>query len=386
MKGDMSGRASVFALGALRSATELAAATPGPDWRLRWRELGNKLEAFEIFRRAEQQARGGGRGLPLAALVERARPLAGGRTIWLLEGLAYGRAESRAALAGGPQGRLAPGAAGAAGTPAGRGAPVASDAFFAAGLPAGSLIALHCGAGLSLARRRLAASARLPAAELRRGLADHLAACRMLALPGHAPALLEALGFMARLRLAWRAHEVAGELARRDEEAHACFWHGWGRALYFLPSHALPWTGSFGRLQQAVRTAPAGECRDNVLAGLALALTLVNLRHPEVLAELLRRGGGELGAEPAFAHGVGSAVLVWHDCVPDDPWLARWRGYRPAPAGGELAWLWERQVSEPAEAALAGEDDRAPLAEDLGDLFRYRARSALPAAGTRDQR
>ncbi|HYL05865.1 MAG TPA: hypothetical protein VE075_07485 [Thermoanaerobaculia bacterium] len=359
MRGFVGSRASLLALGALRSATELAATSPGPDWRLRWRELGNKLEAFESFRRAEQQARGAGRGLSLAALVEHACPLAGGRTVWMLEGLAYGYAECQWAL-GAPREPLG----------------------WLAGLPAGSLIALHCGAGLSLARHRLAGSARLPPAVLRRGMADHLAACRELAWPGHAPALLEAMGFIARLRFARRAREVADALARLDEEAHACFWHGWGRALYFLPSHALPSTGGSGKLLLAVRGAPAGECRDNALAGLALALTLVNLRHPQVLAELLHRRGGELGVEdPAFAHGVGSAILVWHDCVPDDPWLARWRGYRPVLAGSELAWLWERQVSGPAETALAGEGGRVPIGEGLGDLFRYRARSPGEKSG-----
>jgi hypothetical protein len=363
--------APVFALTALRrSAATLAAASPRPRGRLRWRELGNKLEAFEIFRRAEMQARAAdraGRAVPLSALVERAGDLVPYRRVWTLEGLGYGHAEGRASRAA-----YAADAAHAARHPEPRSRLRAG----ASGLPAASLIALHCGIGLSLARRLLAASARAPAAELRRGLATYVADCRELALPGHAAALLEALGFIARLRLARRAGEVARELARLDDEAHACFWHGLGRALYFLPRHALPWPGTARRLFAALmREAPAGEGRENALAGLAWAVTLVNLRHPQVLEDLLASQAPWVAAAPGFAHGIASAVFVWHDCAPEDPYLAEWRRHRPDPAGGELARRWERQVSGPAEHALA-RAARGPECSrhlrDLGELFRVR--------------
>jgi hypothetical protein len=363
----VSARAPVFALTALRrSAATLAAASPRPRGRLHWRELGNKLEAFEIFRHAEVQARAAGPALPLAALVERATDLVPYRRLWTLEGLGYGHAEGRAAHAARspePRGWLAAGAA---------------------GLPAASLIALHCGIGLSLARRLLAASARAPAAELRRKLAAYVADCRELAWPGHAAPLLEALGFIARLRLARRAGEVASALAQLDEEAHACFWHGLGRALYFLPRHALPGPGTARRLFAALTLeAPAGEGRENALAGLAWAVTLVNLRHPQVLEELLASQAPWVAAAPGFAHGIGAAVFVWHDCTPQDPYLASWRRHRPEPAGGELARRWERQVSGPAEHALARArgPHRSRRAVDLGDLFRVRPETIADAAG-----
>ena len=370
MTGAVGAAAPVLALTALRrSAATLAAASPRPRGRLRWRELGNKLEAFEIFRHAELQARVAGRALPLAALVEHAADLVPYRRVWTLEGLGYGHAEDRAAHASSsaePRGWLAAGAT---------------------CLPAASLITLHCGIGLSLARRLLAASARAPAAELRRGLAAYVADCRELALPGHAAPLLEALGFIARLRLARRAGEVASELSRLDEEAHACFWHGLGRALYFLPRHAPPWPGTPRRMFAAVtREAPAGERRENALAGLAWAVTLVNLRHPQVLEEFLSSQAPGVAAAPGFAHGIGSAVFVWHDCTPHDPYLASWRRHRPEPAGGGRALQWERQVSRPAEQALARGADRSRRALDLGDLFCVRseaiaegARGASPA-------
>jgi hypothetical protein len=337
---------------------------------LRWRELGNKLEAFEIFRRAEMQARAAGRAVPLAALIEGAADLVPYRRLWTLEGLGYGHAEGRAARA-----------ARATGSPEPRGWLSAG----AAGLPAASLIALHCGIGLSLARRLLAASARAPAAELRRELAAYVAGCRELALPGHATPLLEALGFIARLRLARRVGEVASELARLDEEAHACFWHGLGRAFYFLPRHAPPWPGTPRRLLAAVtREAPAGEGRENALAGLAWAVTLVNLRHPQVLEDLLASQAPWVAAAPGFAHGIASAVFVWHDCAPEDPYLAEWRRHRPDP-GRELARRWERQVSGPAEDALARVrgPDRSRRAVDLGDLFRVRPETIADAAGAK---
>jgi len=367
------GRGSLAALAALRrSVTALASASPRPEARLLWRELGNRLEAFEIFRRAARAAQAAGAGagaVPaapadtrqphLAELVGRALSLERHRTVWTLEGLGYGHAERRAAGGAAPRDWLA------------------ADA---AGLPASSLIAVHCGIGLSLARRRLAGSAGLPAAELRRELAGHLAACRELA-PGHAPLLLEALGFIARLRFARRAGEVARELARLDAEAHACFWHGMGRALYFAPDRAAPWSSAPWRLIGALaREAPPGEPLDNALAGLAWGVTMVNLRHPRVLEEVLRRHAVPAAAAPAFAHGVSSAVLVWHDCSPDDPYLAAWRRHQPQPLGGEFASLWRRWVSGPAESALARGLRRARCEAGPGELFRLLSSAAAPAA------
>ncbi len=352
---------SVSALTALRrSAAFLAARSPGPRGRRHWRELGNKLAAFEVFRRAEARARAAGREVPLAVLVERTFGLPLSTRLWALEGLGYGHAEGRAAAG-----------AEALGWPA-------ADS---SSLPAASLIALHCGMGLSLARRRLAASAGAPAAELRRALAAYVTDCRRLAWPGHAAALLEALGFIARLRFARRAGEVARELARLDEEAHACFWHGRGRALYFLPRHAPPWPGApRWLLATMAREAPPGECRENVLAGLAWAVTLINLRHPQVLEEFLTGQALGAAAAPGLAHGIGSSILVWHDCAPDEPCLASWRRYRPPPEGGGAIGLWEREVSGPAEAAIARDADRPGRTPDVGDLFRVRSQPVAAAS------
>jgi hypothetical protein len=352
----LTGGTGLLILGALRrTAGSLAGASPpAHDRRLAWRELANKLEAFEAFRRAELEARLRAADPPLASLVERALSLGPFRTVWTIEGHGYGHAERRAARGAAPRDWLA------------------ADT---AGLPPASLIALHCGIGLSLARRRLAASAAAPAAELRRAVAAHLADCRELAPPGQAQPLLEALGFIARLRLPRRVAEMAGELARLDDEAHACFWHGLGRALYFVPGHAVPWASAPWRAVAALaREAPPGAARDNALAGLAWAVTLVNLRHPQVLEQLLRHHAAQVAGEPCFAHGVTSGLLVWQDCAPDDPCLESWRRHQPPPAGGELALLWGSQVSGPAEAVLA----RAPHREGpgsgkgLSELFRYR--------------
>ncbi|HLX09813.1 MAG TPA: hypothetical protein VKY89_18300 [Thermoanaerobaculia bacterium] len=343
MRDRAGSRASIVAVSALRrSVGALAAVVPRPGGRLRWRELGNRLEAFEIFRRAAlavRRAPAAGGEQPLAALVEHARLPGTCQTLWTIEGLGYGHAELRADR----------GAELRADHRAGPGEWLAA----AAGLPASSLIALHCGVGLSLARRRLAATAGVADAALRRELAAYLTACREIA-PTYAAALIEALGFIARLQHPRRAGELAGELARLDRDAHACFWHGIGRGLYFVPGRTASWTSTPWRAIAALtREVPQGEARDHALAGLAWAATMVNLRHPQVMAEILRRNAADLAAAPGFAHGVGSALLVCHDCAPDDPCLAAWRGQPAQPAGGELAGLWRRHVSGPAEAVLA---------------------------------
>src|SRR5258708_39310604 len=107
---------------------------PGQRRRLAWRELGNKLEAYETFRRAAHLAEtsaapptaraaraapaqlppAAGHGLPLAALVEPALSLGLGRMLWTLEGLGYGYAERRAGAEAEPRDWLAADIAGLA--------------------------------------------------------------------------------------------------------------------------------------------------------------------------------------------------------------------------------------------------------------------------------
>ncbi len=85
---------------------------------------------------------------------------------------------------------------------------------------------------------------------------------------------------------------VSDALGALDGHAQQLFWHGAGRSLYFVPTNFATFGAAHGRaLQAAMNEAPGPEERRNAVAGLVWAVTLVNIRHPAILKNLL--GSGE---------------------------------------------------------------------------------------------
>ena len=339
---------------AARAWAGLAAAVPARGWRVAWRELDDKLEAFELFQEAPRLLGLDPEGAGIAVAAERARRLGSWQAPWAVEGFAYHRAA--AALARGEE----PDLRGAGG----------------ADLPATSLVVLHTGSGLALAERALGQEAR--ESGLAAALARFVERCRALARPGFAGAMLEAVGLVARTLHPDRVRAIGRTLAEVTElepQLAELFWHGAGRALCFLPTNAAPCASAPWRaVGMAWREPPDDAGRDNALAGLAWALTLVNLRHPEVLEAVLRHHAATLAAGRrealAFADGVGAAVVVWRDLAPGDRTLPAFLAHRPAP---EVAPLWQRLVAEPGRTAV---DEQPALAREgrLGEVFRCRFR------------
>lgn len=377
------------------TAAALALAAPNLRERLGWQELANKLEAYSLFRHAAGALGPGSRRLPLAAQVARAQALGPYSALWVIEGLGFRHAEMGWRSGAEPRELL--------------GGDGAAD------VPAGTLVALHCGVALSLASRLLgrvarsvawaasaASAASAAAGELRRALAEFITASQEISRPGYAGAVLEGLGFAARLLRPRWVPAIARELPGLAAEVDACFWHGVGRALYFLPANlsprrSAPWRAAAMALSEPVQAAgppgspgpqatenraadaAIGRACNNALAGLAWPLVLINLRHPQVLSSFLCRHA-PLAEDAAFVSGVGSALRVWCDCMPGDPYVAALRGYRPQPPEAGLAQLWQHSIA--AECAAAMEEDYPRLREQgrLGELFLFRP-AAAPECG-----
>lgn len=321
-----------------QSAVTVQAALPG-EAGADWRELANKLEAFGLFQQAPLWVGiAPGADLPLEEQLRRASALGGYRSVWAAEGLGYANAESVWG-AGRAPGRLL-------GTSGLRGA----------------FLPLHTGAALSFAGRLLATEE----ARTQEGVARWLTLWEGSTRAGYAGLAAEALGLVARNLYLHLVGRLAGILAALDPVLAEYFWHGVGRGLYFAPTHALPNSGSHRRaFEKAWREPPDEAGGRNATAGLAWALTLVNLRHPEILAGVLRRPG-DVGSAEAFANGVASAVVVWHEIVGRDAQLEAFLAYRDPVPGG----LWGDLVAGPGEEALQFFASRRQ-GPGLAELFRF---------------
>ncbi len=312
---------------------------PGEDGGAARRELCNKVEVYLLVTgSAERLGIPAAPPFPLAALVDRAFALGDFPALWALEGLGleYVDGVSR------------------------DGAPPPHAAF--AGLPERSLLMLHAGMGMAFGQRILGA---LPggaaAAEVRRAAREVVSLCRASSRPGYAGAALEAAGLVARTLHPRLVQPLGAALLEVDGDAASYFWHGVGRALYFLPVNFLPCGSTLWRaFELAAAEAPHELARQNAFAGLAWAVALVNQRHPEVVADLLRDHGAELealggagtagaGVSP-FADGVAASAVLRQATTPDAPFLTAFCGYRPAAPA--TAARWDDLVRRPCREAL----------------------------------
>jgi hypothetical protein len=334
--------------------------TPGRENRLAWQEFQNKLQAFNLFEHVDVTLHlSPGPEVPLAILVEKADALGPYRAVWALEGLGRYYAEAYWEHQGTPQRLLTNDQAGA--------------------LPAASLMPLHTGMGLSLADRLLAAlTPHSPAAEIDTVLRRFIALCQHNSREGYTGAVLEALGLVTRLRYPRMVGSIDRRLSAIAPDIVDYFWHGVGRGLYFLPLNVIPCSSSsWHAVEMAREEAPHTSGRLNALGGLAWALTLVNIRHPEILEAFLNRYGDVLAADEAFSTGVSASLMIWYDIARDDPYLRAFLQHQPDPYDPRLVQLWNGQMREPSQSALQRYYDVLKARHGLGEVFRHQALSAL---------
>jgi hypothetical protein len=255
-------------------------------------------------------------------------------------------------------------------------------------LPAESLTMLHAGMGMSFAQHWLQTVNHLSfSTDIRHALERILALCRENSRPGYEGAALESLGLIARngqfygeTRPDEMVHLVSRELAHLDSEALEYFWHGVGRAHYFLPIHFIPGYGSIWHAVGMIRRAVPNRCAWlNAMAGLAWGVTMVNIRHPQIVANLLRSHGAHLSVDDGFANGVASSIMTRYDTTPDAPFITPYGLYQPEPADAQLVQYWENQVQQPCAVALREYYPVLKHHHRLGEIFRYRSLPALVA-------
>lgn len=345
----------------LRLTREAASALSGllpAEARTEWRELENKLHAFEWFSFAGPRlGLAGSAAPPLAEQARRATALADPFTgIWAMEGLGYAHARTARTAAGRPL------------PPSGL-----LSAARLAGVPAAAVAPAHTGSALAVAERLLAELERGASGDDRVPVWRWLEQCRDDLRPGYAELAAEALGLVARQLQPCRLRRLDELLAAADAPLADYLWHGVGRGLYFAPTHLLPWSGGWDRaFAKACSEPPPPRWRaagqGNAVAGLAWALTLVNLRSPAVVEAALAGCGGSPDIDRAIAHGAAGALLVWRHWAGEDAWLARFLDHRPAAADRDREW--RRRMVDPCRAALASFAGDLRRRDHLAALFR----------------
>jgi len=330
---------SVFRMGIqalYQSAGLVKTLNSAPESRVAWQELQNKLESFSLFEQVDSElnisksAPG-----PVSDLIARAQQHQSYRSVWLMEGL--GHYYSDFCLRHGE-------------------IPSLSNQE----LPVASLVPLHAGMGLSVAESLLPCIDQNPAS-----VQTFLQICTNGSSLGYFGVSCEALGLATRNLYPHLLLPIDQALSAISEDIVAYFWHGAGRAIYFSPSNFLPWQAApWQGLQSCFTEPPHVVGRDNALSGFCWALTLVNIRHPEVMEAFLKHHADELAQSDAAAEGIRSALVVWMNATSCLQRLDSLRYHQPAPV---MAATWQKCVRESCEKAV---EHLQKTQSAMGELFR----------------
>ncbi len=331
-----------------------------------WQEFQNKLIAFWLFEYVDVALNlDPDAPLSLTQLAARASELGPYFSVWAKEGVGHYVADRHLARENFPHGLL--------------------SQLDTSEIP-GASIPLHAGMSLALAESLLDIADRARRMDWQL-LSKFIELCLRNCSPGNEGIGFEALGLAARSLHPHLIPVIDATLARRRPELLGYFWHGVGRAIYFSPIQSLAfWPAPWRGLDMCVQEPPHSLGRCNAVAGFVWALTLVNIRQPEILAAFLNWRGKELPEREAFMNGLCSALLVWRDVQPGEQHLPEFLAYQPDSSARSLCRLWKTYVQEPSARIL--QEGASPFQrKDMGRLFCYRPFADLvPSATNKPER
>jgi hypothetical protein len=323
------------------------------------REFANKLYIIELVTQVNHTLgidKATGEALP--ALVDRAATMETFPRLWAAEGLGDYWADRAWERTGGidPAGLL-------------------TD-LSAASLPPWSLTMLHAGIGMSFARKVLVGlQPSSPAEAVRGAILRFINLSRNSSRPGYTGAALESLGLATRTLYPNLVSVLDREIPAVDPNLQGYFWHGAGRAMYFDPMNMLPSVNAPWRVIRRLATeAPHPLAYSNALAGIAWAITVVNMRQPIVMEAFLRHHADLARADDAFINGVTSSVMMRYDTTRDDSRIAPFIQHLPSEAA--IATSWRSLITAPCEQALRVTYAGLSQSGALEELFHYRPQAA----------
>ena len=146
------------------------------------------------------------------------------------------------------------------------------------------LLMVHAGMAMAFARHELDKLGKTPAPAAVRDATQRIVnVYDANAVPGYAGIGYEAWGMASRFFYGYPLFLNVVDALQTIDAAHVPhFWHGAGRATYFsefMPRWKEPWP-AFKVVRQQARDLMS---RQNLIAGVAAAFVLVNMRTPEIM-------------------------------------------------------------------------------------------------------
>lgn len=274
--------------------------TPQKDWLIDWQELKNKVDIYDLVRNVEDRLNVAD-GAPIAELVERAYALGDFHALWAVEGLGNYYAVQAMKLTDSPTGLL--------------------SAPNELGIPDKSLTMMNAGLGLAFAEHLLKEFTSLNGlSDINEVVSHFVTLCENNTTQGYTGCALESLGLVSKTFFPSTVDRLDQAIqSTTDEALLGYFWHGVGRGNYFAPRNFLP----CGRvsLNQLTRQSTHTTGQQNLIAGLTWAITLVNMRTPDVMQRYERQvsPGHRREFRPAFSNGAASSVAMRLDVTPSTP-------------------------------------------------------------------
>jgi hypothetical protein len=323
--------------------------------RLAWQELKNNYEVFNLVKNVSSLLNipSEDKDFNLGQLVAEAYELGAYPDLWAVEGLGHDYAMIFFPLWG-------------------KGQPVRGILTDerASVLPAKSLTMMHAGLGLAFAQQLMnRITPYSPAADIRSVLHEFIQLVNDNSKKGYEGAAYESLGLVTRFWHSQMVNLVERHLWEVEPEAVSYFWHGVGRAHYFLPIFFVP--GLLSPWLVIEREASHELALFNMIAGLAWATTIVNVRQPQIMENFLKNQGEQVSQTPAFTNGVMSTLIMGIDITPDDVYIKQFLQYQPNPADQRVVKLWNDLVGRPANDAVQRTYPVLREHQRLGEVFHY---------------
>src|SRR5882724_8761870 len=339
----------------------LAAAAVGPESALYTQQAKNTRYIFVLVRNNPEEI-----GIPksgefdLAHFMEKAYGIGDYENIWSVEGLGHVYSQRTWILKHN----------------------VSEDAHGilvdgqAKNMPEKSLTMMHAGLGLCLGEslmKQLTLDSSTQ--DVERVLKAFIKLCHNNSRPGYVGCALESLGLVTRCFNYPMVNLVQKVLADVDPIAWEFFWRGAGRALYFSPGHmmqplASPWIA-------AEMEAPNERAFKILKAGITWPTNIVNMRHPEIFEDLIKRRGAAEESEGTIRHGVAASTTMAMDITPNHPVVKSYLEYKPKSSDPKVIALWDKLVHEPVYRAVNRYQPILKKHKMMDQVFRFQDLDAL---------